>query len=602
MANIGYPLDVSGTSPANRISENRTLTKKAVDGRAFVIPKAAPFYAENHKVVFNNRILKEDLDYHLILESEELSHTLERRVVGGILFNTVNVNSLVTFEIQTVGGDYNLPLGNTVENMAQIIRNPVFTTWSQLTGTPVGLPTWSHVHDWGSSVGYEGFIANFELIYLALLANGSGSGSGNTNYDLLNAALQAHLRSAQAHDKSAVGLGNLFNYQLAQDADYNIKPYPNNKYVTPRSVMYAIDRFIGTQITDMAKAISDLRSTVESNTSAYNNLLRQWDDLETTLDTINRNYTIMSEQVRGYNESLGRLELEYRAVAENQQAWLLKLSEFNTTLIKYGKDYALVIEAKDALIADFKLLQKAYEDFKKKVDDLEVVVKQNSKDITTIQQHALYPGNKAITAGSYHFRIKPKEIYSIILIGAGGGMGEFVTDVPRLGYNLNGENGSSTTLWCLQDLANGEYIPSSKPIAITGGGFGGGASYGTVDGVVNSHGLGGRGGQFILNTAVAIQEEASNGEGGLKGYGAFIKGDKSSQDTGYEYYGAMFGKGATAENALGQGGEGAFARFRIENKLTVDLEFMVTVGVAGRSYSLERYNALGGLAILNKIK
>ena len=599
MANIGYELDVSGTSPANRVSENRTLTKKAIDGRAFVIPKAAPFYADNAKVVYKNQILIEDVDYHLILESEELSHTLERRIVGGILFNTVKLNELVTFEINTVGGNYNLPLGNTVENMAQIIRNPLFTTWSQLTGTPVGLPTWSHVHDWNSTVGYEGFIAKFDLLYLAMLSN-SGSG-GSSNSDLLNAALQAHSISTVAHDKSAVGLGNLFNYQLAQDADYNIKPYPNNKYVTPRSVMYAIDRFIGNQLTDMSEDISNLRSTVESNTGAYNELLRQWNNLETSLNAIDRNYATMSEQVRGYNESLQRLEMEYRAVNENQQQWTAKLAEFNTTLIQYGNDYEKVIAAKDQLITDFNNLQTAYTDFKEDVRVLSETVTANSNMIATITKHALYPVNKAITAGSYHFRIKPKEVYSIILIGAGGGMGEYVTDVPRFGYNYNGENGGSSSLWCLQDMSSGEYVPASKPIAIAGGGFGGGASYGTTDGVVNSHGLGGRGGQFQLNTAVLIQEEASNGEGGLKGCGNFIKGDKSPQDIGYEYYGAMFGKGATAENALGQAGEGAFTRFRIENKLTVDLEFMVVVGAAGHSYSIERYNSLGGLAILNKV-
>jgi hypothetical protein len=51
MANIGYALDILGTNPNNKVSETRTLTKKAIDGRAFVIPKAAPFFAEGVVVV-----------------------------------------------------------------------------------------------------------------------------------------------------------------------------------------------------------------------------------------------------------------------------------------------------------------------------------------------------------------------------------------------------------------------------------------------------------------------------------------------------------------------------------------------------------------------
>lgn len=600
MANIGYPLDVSGTSVANLVSESRTLTKKAIDGRAFVIPKAAPFYATNHKVVFNGRILIEDVDYHLILESEELSHTLEKRIVGGILFNTVNVNSLVSFDVQTVGGDYNLPIGNTVENMAQIIRNPTFTTWSQLVGTPAGLPTWSHVHDWNSTVGYEGFIAKFDLIYLALLAGGDNGGTSNT--DLLNAALQAHILSTAAHDKSAVGLGNLSNFQLAQDADYNIRPYPNNKYVTPRSVMYAIDRFIGNQLAEMSTSIETLRSTVVGNTNSYNELLLQWQNLETSLSVINRNYTTMVDTVRGYQDELSRLELEYRAVSENQQTWLQKLSEFNTTLLQYGQDYNSIIVAKDELVQSFGQLQEAYTLFRQDVTEVKERIDAIEKDLTVVKAHGIYPGNKVLTAGSFHFRIKPKEVYMVTLIGAGGGVGEYLQEAGRFGYNYNGENGTSSELWCLQDIASGEWTPSSKAIAIAGGGYGGGASYGDANGVVTTHGLGGRGGQFLINEQLVTVEEASAGEGGLKGYGDYDRNTLSTQDMGYEIYGAKFGKGATAETALGQGGEGAILRFRIENKLNVDLEYMIVVGTAGRSYSLSRSNALGGLAILNKVK
>ena len=357
MANIGYALDILGTNPNNKVSETRTLTKKAVDGRAFVIPKAAPFFAEGVVVVSNGVRLIENKDYHLILVSEELSHTTERKVVGGILFNTLAINTQVTFTVQTIGGDFNLPIGNTVENLARLIRNPQFTTWSQLTGTPAGLPTYDHVHDWGSTVGWEGFIAKFEqLINVLLLSAGSGSGSDSA----FLVALQNHLSSKTAHTPAAVGLGNLSNFQLAQDADYNVIPYPNNKYVTPRSVMYAITRFIGDDLKLQKDHINELEDTLNSNTNAYRELLNEWNDLQLSLNSIQQNYSNMVTTVNGYKEDLLRFEQEYRNIGEQQELWNAKVSEFNKTVTGYGKQYEDFIKTRDELLNGFESMTNAF--------------------------------------------------------------------------------------------------------------------------------------------------------------------------------------------------------------------------------------------------
>lgn len=598
MANIGYALDILGTNPNNKVSETRTLTKKAVDGRAFVIPKAAPFFAEGVVVVSNGVRLIENKDYHLILVSEELSHTTERKVVGGILFNTLAINTQVTFTVQTVGGDFNLPVGNTVENLARLIRNPLFTTWSQLTGTPAGLPTHDHVHDWGSTVGWEGFIAKFEqLINVLLLSAGSGSGSDSA----FLVALQNHLSSKTAHTPAAVGLGNLSNFQLAQDADYNVIPYPNNKYVTPRSVMYAITRFIGDDLKLQKDHINELEDTLNSNTNAYRELVGEWNDLQLSLNAIQQNYSNMVTTVNGYKEDLLRFEQEYRNIGEQQELWNAKVSEFNKTVTGYGKQYEDFIKVRDELLNGFESMANAFIEHKTLVIEVASDINALKGRVVALEKHAIYPESKILTSGSFNFKIKAGQKFAITLIGAGGGVGEYVTDTASTGAVYNGEHGGSTSLFCLQDLTNGEFSPSTEALAIAGGGFGGIASYGNSAGVVSVHGIGGRGGNFRLRQGL-VPEEASNGEGGLKGYGNYVKGELSTQDMGYEYFGNKFGKGAITENAVGQGGEGAIIRFQFENKLKTDLEFMLSVGVAGRSYNPDKSNATGGLAILTLIK
>ena len=598
MANIGYALDILGTNPNNKVSETRTLTKKAIDGRAFVIPKAAPFFAEGVVVVSNGVRLIENKDYHLILVSEELSHTTERKVVGGILFNTLAVSTQVTFTVQTIGGDFNLPVGSTVENLARLIRNPTFTTWSQLVGTPAGLPTHDHIHDWGATVGWEGFIAKFEqLINVLLLSGGTGSGSDST----FLVALQNHLSSTTAHTPSAIGLGNLSNFPLAQDADYNITPYPNNKYVTPRSVMYAITRFIGDDLKIQKDHIDELEATLNSNTNAYRELVNEWNDLQLSLRSIQQNYSNMVSTVNGYKEDLLRFEQEYRNIGEQQELWNAKVSEFNKTVTDYGKQYEDFIKTRDELLNGFESMTNAFIEHKTLVTEVASDINALKGRVVALEKHTIYPESKILTSGSFNFKIKAGQKYAITLIGAGGGVGEYVTESASTGAVYNGEHGGSTSLFCLQDLTNGEFSPSTEALAIAGGGFGGIASYGNSAGIVSTHGIGGRGGNFRLRHGL-VPEEASNGEGGLKGYGNYVKGELSTQDMGYEYFGNKFGKGAITENAIGQGGEGAIVRFQFENKLKVDLEFMLNVGTAGRSYNPDKSNATGGLAILTLIK
>ena len=549
-------------------------------------------------VVSNGVRLIENKDYHLILVSEELSHTTERKVVGGILFNTLAINTQVTFTVQTIGGDFNLPIGNTVENLARLIRNPQFTTWSQLTGTPAGLPTYDHVHDWGSTVGWEDFIAKFEqLINVLLLSAGSGSGSDST----FLVALQNHLSSTTAHTPSAIGLGNLSNFPLAQDADYNITPYPNNKYVTPRSVMYAITRFIGDDLKIQKDHIDELEDTLNSNTNAYRELLNEWNDLQLSLQSIQQNYSNMVSTVNGYKEDLLRFEQEYRNIGEQQELWNAKVSEFNNTVTDYGKQYEDFIKTRDELLNGFESMTNAFIEHKTLVTEVASDINALKGRVVALEKHAIYPESKILTSGSFNFKIKAGQKFAITLIGAGGGVGEYVTDTASAGAVYNGEHGGSTSLFCLQDLTNGEFSPSTEALAIAGGGFGGIASYGNSAGVVSVHGIGGRGGNFRLRQGL-VPEEASNGEGGLKGYGNYVKGELSTQDMGYEYFGNKFGKGAITENAVGQGGEGAIVRFQFENKLKVDLEFMLNVGTAGRSYNSDKSNATNGLAILTLIK
>lgn len=601
MANIGYALDELGTNPDNKVTERRILTSKVLDGRCFMIPKVTPFFGDVDKVTikFGNNVLVRDIDYQLILHSPELEERLGKEVVGGILFHKLEVNQIVDIEIQTPGGDFNLPLGHTTENLARIIRNPIFTTFSQITGTPTGLPTFSHIQDWASVTDFAMMTGEMRLIYLALLAKNTGGNGGDGSAFLT--ALQQHITGTSSHTKEQVGLGNLFNYPVSQYSDFVGPTYPNNKYVTPRAVMYAINLFIGNSIQEVNDKITELEQLTQGSQQDWNALKQQWNDLQVTLQSVTQNYQQLLRQVQGYQQAVENIDQSYQVVIENQQTWTAKLEEFNQTLIGYQSSYTAVIQAKDQLLTQMQQLNTAYTNFTTVHQQLVLSVNEYTQRTVTLERHSLYPQSKVLTAGSFNFRIKKGEKFNITLIGAGGGVGEYLTDPPSIASFMNGEHGQSTSFWCLQSLANGERAPDNVPIAIAGGGFGGCSSYGDVAGNVAMFGIGGRGGTFEVQETLITLSEGSAGEGGFKGFGQYNPATISTQETGYEYYGKWWGRGAITATAVGQGGEGAKVDFIYENKTDFDLEFMVVVGSRGRSYSPNKSNATGGLAIITKI-
>lgn len=600
MANIGYVLDEFGTNPDNKVTERRILTSKVIDGRCFMIPKVTPFYGDVDKftIKFGNNILLRDIDYQLILHSPELEERLGKEVCGGILFHKLEVNQIVDIEYQTPGGDFNMPLGHTVENLARIIRNPLYTTFSQITGTPTGLPTFSHIEDWQSVSDWADFGNKLQLVYLALLAKNTGNGGDGSAF---LTALQQHITGTSAHTKEQVGLGNLFNYPVSQYSDFAGPTYPNNKYVTPRTVMYAINLFIGNAINEVNEKISELEQLTQGSKQEWTALKQQWIDLQTTLNSVSLNYQALLRQVQGYQQAVENIDQSYQVVIQNQQTWTNKLNEFNQTLINYQSEYAAVIDAKNQLLQQMETLNASYVAFNQTQQQLLENINAYTVRTKALEAHTLYPAAKTLTSGSFNFKIKKNEKFKFILVGAGGGVGEYITDPPSLSSIMNGEHGQNTTLWCLTSMTNGEQSPDNIPLAIAGGGFGGCSSYGNVAGDVSSFGIGGRGGKHEIRTDLVTLLEGSDGEGGFKGFGQHNASNLSAQETGYEFFGKWWGKGAITATAVGQGGEGAKLDFTFTNTSNYDLEFMVVVGSQGRSYDPLKSNATGGLAIITKI-
>ena len=601
MANIGYPLDVAGNKPENIVNEHRTLTKQVEDGRLLVIPRAAPFFVKDLDIKTSSRPLVLGVDYTLILKSFEYTQLCAgNEIVGGILFNSLSVNESVTITYRTLGGEYNVPANNIIEDSVRLIKNPNFTTFSQVVDTPAGVVPYSHIGEFGSTEGYDSLIKQLELLSLAL-----GGTGDNTSGDLVSKLLAEHIKSKAAHSKESVGLGNVGNFTVASSSDFDKIPYTDQKYATPYTVMYAINLFIGDQINDLKKNVETLGRSIGTNNDSYGKLQDKYNEFVKTLEGITTTYTSVASSISEYENTLNSYKISNDEIVQNQKEWLTNLEALKNQVVQYSNEYSEFSQAKNSLLGNMKSLENSYSDNNLKLTQYLETVNNLVTSVRNIENYNIYQKTATYTAGSHKFKLKPNEKVMVTLIGAGGGAGSYVVGDYNAGVNYNGEHGGDTSLWCFQDITNGERTPSEQPLINAGGGFGGVCSFGNDDGSkLTVAGLGGRGGEFtyIKNENILVLKEASRGDGGLKGVA-----DKNASTTyinqqlGYENFGKMFGRGGFKAKAVGAGGEGALVKAVISNPYKVDLEFVINVGTRGRSVLTPVEEALGGLAILEKV-
>lgn len=600
MANIGYTLDEVGTLPANKITETRVLSSKVIDNRTFMIPKVTPFFGDNFTVVSGGQTLVRGVDYDFILNSPELSSRLDRDIYAGIIFNKLTTTQVVTITYQTIGGDFNLPLDHTVESLSRLIKNPTFTTFSEITGTPAGLPTYDHIQDWSSMAGFDDFLKQLELIYLALLstneANQSNGGSTTDAGTFLN-ALQQHIISKSAHTKDQVGLSNVDNFATANYVDFNGPSYPNNLFVTPSLVMYAINTVTDQVFKSLNDTVNKLQTQATGQTKDWQTLQATWVTLQSSLTAVNQNYTQMQQAVHNYQIQVENMNQSYQNVSQNQLTWQNAVNNYAQQLQQYSTTYNQIVASNTDVGTKLQKLTDAYNIVSQSMGDYVKQINSIAQNINTLQQNTIYLTSKIFTAGTHKFIIRASETFSFTLIGGGGGLGNYNSTTGT--SPISGQHGQPTRLWCMQSLKDGSANPDNTPIAVAGGGW---AAQGTVGGLNGSayvYGGVGQGGYVYLNPSLKASENIA-GKSGVVGSGNYDTTLLATPSTGYSIYNKGWGAGASGPQALSQGGDGAKLSFSYQNTTNTDLEFVLTVGGFGESVDPTFNNAKPGLAVITK--
>lgn len=223
-----WDFDPYGTNSSNLIEgERHVLTADSGNGFHFFIPKAAPFFRKDLKVVHvgTGRELTIDVDYQLGWSFELATRRTYLPVYAAICVLDKTLNG--TFEIQyrTIGGEYTMDESALLTYLSNTLVDPRTTTWESIQDKPLYFAPLEHRFSTDDLTGMSDVITALDRIRDAILQSATESSS----------TLSIHIRDTNnphGTNKAHVGLGLVENYAMATDQDA-IAGTARNKYMSP---------------------------------------------------------------------------------------------------------------------------------------------------------------------------------------------------------------------------------------------------------------------------------------------------------------------------------------------------------------------------------
>lgn len=229
MAEITYPLDITGFSPANLVTDElHTLTEINNAPYRTIIPTFAPFYLDNLVVKHvatdgTETILNENADYHLTLPFIGATRSIGKMLYGGI--NPLNdlIEGTIKVTYQTLGGGWCADANYVLDRLADYVYNPRTAVWDSVTNIQDTFPPINHDQSADYIYGYQTLIDAINALASQIVTTPASS-----------AAIVQYL--TETLSKESVGLGKVTNYEIATDVEVSARS-PVDKYITLRQVL-----------------------------------------------------------------------------------------------------------------------------------------------------------------------------------------------------------------------------------------------------------------------------------------------------------------------------------------------------------------------------
>lgn len=246
-----YEEDLHGTNPANLVTgEVQTLQVPGDEDYYFIIPKAAPYFADSLKV-FNAQTgvrYVENVDYitgHFFIEAMA---SIGRPICGSIRFMKRSIQGQARLEYRTIGGQWGFSDTALLAELSNRQLNPLTRSWAQIDVLPALFPPLEHSQPVNSLIGSKEIIISLDNLAAVIEAQAEG-------------ASQSHLTDFQnPHRVTAVQLqlGNVPNYGMATDAEARAG-IRTDAFMSPRTTLL--------QLTD--KAIAPLNAHIAATGNVH---------------------------------------------------------------------------------------------------------------------------------------------------------------------------------------------------------------------------------------------------------------------------------------------------------------------------------------------
>lgn len=256
-----YPEDLNGNLASNLITETQTLQAPGPDDYYFIIPKAAPFFVTDLKVVqvTGNKTLVEGDDYqvgHLFVEAME---SIGRPIAGSIRFMKPTIIGQVKITYRTIGGDWGFDDTAILRELSNKALNPLIRSWGDIDVLPYSFPPLPHDQKIDTLTGSTQINATLNRIADILEASASGSSASHL----------ADFNNPHRVTKTQVGLGNVPNFMMATDQQH-LDASRNDLFTNPRGVLLLVNKFAVDPMNNHISATGNVHHMVPSDINLGN--------------------------------------------------------------------------------------------------------------------------------------------------------------------------------------------------------------------------------------------------------------------------------------------------------------------------------------------
>lgn len=221
--------DPTGLRGSNKITNEPIVINplNRINDISYALPRAAPFFAKSLIVKDGTgagaKTLLENVDYWIVFDFISPTIALTNRIACGIALIDSNYSGTLYVTYQALGGNYTFDDKSAFEEIIRKRYVSAHVAYDEIIGLPAGFaPDW-HTHEVADLVGMSSVVTGLEQIATEIAKKPS---AGNQ----ASAALNSHLSNNNAHTPTQVGLGNVYNYGIATQAE--IAAGASNKYVS----------------------------------------------------------------------------------------------------------------------------------------------------------------------------------------------------------------------------------------------------------------------------------------------------------------------------------------------------------------------------------